>query len=506
MDLRKSKAIFLAVIIVISCAFVGFRVYKERSVCMGIPVVSSDIIKGHSESFTLDLNSVTFNGRKIAFDYYENTVYISQPVTALSNYYNLAGTIKCTNPNYSIYFIDNKAINHLNSAVKQSFPLTMVLMDNSTFMQIKVIITTLPVMSLNSASMADAPSKEESVSGEVTLWSGYDKEVGNYTTKSCNVDWRVRGNTTSVQPKKPYKLTLLDNNGNNKDMSFLGLGSDDDWILNCLTMDDTRIKEKLFMDMWNAMAADTDYNYNMSTGEYVELVINNEFKGLFLLQRRLDAKYFGIDSDDVIVKATDYTANTVEEAYEFVTEPKNTEEVYTMLSEALYGWGDNKYNLYNVIDTNLTLQITAARDNFSKKNMYHILKYTNGEFENFLVPWDTDQSMGVIFRDGFKYDFTSAAADMPTATRMETDNVVMNNPDYFDIATERWKELRNGVYSDENIQSLIDNISGPVIESGAFERDTNLWGDRYGGEDTIDNLRELMKARARVIDYHYNNY
>ena len=111
--------------------------------------------------------------------------------------------------------------------------------------------------------------------------------------------------------------------------------------------------------------------------------------------------------------------------------------------------------------------------------------------------------MGVIFRDGFTYDFVSASSDMPTATRMETDNVMINNPEYYTVAVKRWTELRNGVYSDENIARLIDKISTPLIESGAFERDTNLWGDRYGGVDTIDSLRELMKARARVIDIQY---
>ena len=504
MSTRRIKAVFLAVLVLISCVFAGFTIFKERSSCMGIPVISADAVNKLSEIYDLDVNSITLNGERIPYDEIENTIYVSQPKSALSKYYNLAGKFECNKPDYSLYFINNKALNHLNSALKQSFPLTMIIVNGKSFMRVDVILTTISVMTLFNEDGYNSASKGNTVSGRVTIFSGFDNEVANYTTKSCNVDWRVRGNTTSVQSKQPYKLTLKDKNGiDNKDMNLLGLGSDDDWILNCLTMDDTRMKEKLFMDMWNAMAAETDYNYKMSTGDYVELIINNSYRGLYLLQRRLDAKYLGIDEDDASVKATDYTAQTVEEAYEFVTEPENTEEIYSMLGEALYGWGDNRYNLYNVIDTNITLQITAARDNYSKKNMYHVLKYTNGEYENFLVPWDTDQSMGVIFDDGFKYNFNSAVFDHTTSLRMETDNVMVNNPEYYTVALKRWVELRNGVYSDESIAKMIDRISTPLIESGAFERDTNLWGDRYGGDDTIENLRELMKSRARVIDFQY---
>ena len=55
-------------------------------------------------------------------------------------------------------------------------------------------------------------------------------------------------------------------------MDFLGLEADDDWILNSLVIDDTRLREKTVMDLWNNGAANEEYNYKMSTGKYVELI------------------------------------------------------------------------------------------------------------------------------------------------------------------------------------------------------------------------------------------
>lgn len=505
---RKFRAIGLALLVLFSSLAIGLMIHKEHGLCMGVSVITPDFLHGYSEDYNMDIGVISLNGQKVAYDYYSSTIYISQPKTSLSKYYKLSGTLRSDNSEYELYFIDNKALNHINSAVKQSFPLTLVMLNEKSFMQVKVIITTLPVMSLQSDIFYDDYGNAYTLDEEGTLclWSGYDKGVGGYTTKTVRSAWRIRGNTTSVQPKTPWKLTLKNDKGENSDMEFLGLGSDDDWILNCLTMDDTRIKEKLFMDMWNEMAADTDYNFKMSTGEYVELIKDNEYLGLFLLQRRLDAKYLGLDDNDALVKSTDYTANTVEEAYEFVTESENTEEIYEMLENSLYGIGDSNYNLYNVIDTNLTLQLTAARDNFSKKNMYHVLKYTDGKYENFLVPWDTDQSMGVVFNDGFKYEFSTALAGTLRSKRMETDSIIKTYPNYYELASNRLKELRSGVYSNDNIQSVIDSINTQITESGALERDTELWGNRYYGEDTVENLKAFMYARGKMLDNYYSNY
>ena len=49
---------------------------------------------------------------------------------------------------------------------------------------------------------------------------------------------------------------------------MVGLGSDDDWILYPMILDDTKLKEQLFIQLWNRWADQVDWNVPMSKGEY----------------------------------------------------------------------------------------------------------------------------------------------------------------------------------------------------------------------------------------------
>ena len=69
------------------------------------------------------------------------------------------------------------------------------------------------------------------------------------------------------------------------------MGSDDDWILNPMSLDDFKVKENLLMTLWNELAQENDWDVRMSTGNYCEIVMNGRYRGLYLLQRRIDRKY-----------------------------------------------------------------------------------------------------------------------------------------------------------------------------------------------------------------------
>ena len=114
-------------------------------------------------------------------------------------------------------------------------------------------------------------------------------------------------------------------------MSLVGLGADDDWILNPMNLDDTKLKETLFMDLWNQRAEQVNWNENMSAGEYVEVVINQEYWGLFQLQRRIDGKFLSLGSQDILLKSgVKLNTDTVELAYEIVHTGLTDTETFTL--------------------------------------------------------------------------------------------------------------------------------------------------------------------------------
>ena len=94
----------------------------------------------------------------------------------------------------------------------------------------------------------------------------------------------IRGSSSQSLPKKGYGLTTIKaDNSSNNNVSLLGMPSENDWILNGLAFDPSLIRDYL------------SYNLSRQIGQYAtrtvycELVINGEYKGLYLLQEKVKA-------------------------------------------------------------------------------------------------------------------------------------------------------------------------------------------------------------------------
>lgn len=103
----------------------------------------------------------------------------------------------------------------------------------------------------------------------------------NYTGR-ISID--IRGSSSSSLPKKGYGLTTLKtDNITNNNVSLLGMPSENDWILNALAFDPSLIRDYL------------SYNLSRQIGQYAtrtaycEVVINGDYKGLYLLQEKVKA-------------------------------------------------------------------------------------------------------------------------------------------------------------------------------------------------------------------------
>lgn len=500
---RKIKLwVFLSAVFLFAAAVAALLCF-EKQFCMDVPVISESRLSGYTGDESLDITHLRFNGKKVAADIAGNTLYISQAPDKVFHYSALQGKLDSAKPSQMLYFVNTPVLEDVASAVQSGTPLSLAVVDGGQCRRVNVVVTTLPVINIDGAESHKNEEGRAVFSGDATLWAGLDPATEAYSTTAGRLQWHVRGNATAAEPKKPWKLSFKNSSGENQNVSLLGLGEDDDWILNCLTMDDTRIKEKLFMDLWNTIAAQTDYNYKMSAGEYVELVINGEYLGLFLLQRRLDTKYLELAPEDVLLKVTRYQAATVEEAYEFVTPEVNTEQIYAIMQGVFDRTDSSAYNLHNVIDVNLMLQMANARDNYSLKNMYHVLRKTEQGFDHFLVPWDTDQSFGTVWKTdtGIAYDSQQALGEFDV--RMETSALQKIYPQYQQEAAARWKQLRGTTLSENEILTRVDALYTSLSASGAMARDVSQWSNRFGGDDSVGALKDFVRARLAVLDAYY---
>ena len=98
-----------------------------------------------------------------------------------------------------------------------------------------------------------------------------------------------RGSSSSLLDKKQYAFTPYDDLGEKINVPFLDMPTENDWILNGLAYDPSFMRDFLSYKLSNLTG-----NY-ASRGKYCELVLNGEFRGIYVLQEKLKADDSRID-------------------------------------------------------------------------------------------------------------------------------------------------------------------------------------------------------------------
>lgn len=483
-----SFALFVFLIILL----VNCRKHK----CMNLPIISYEQLSRYEETTSLDISKITFEGERVAVDYSDNRIYISQLGENLKHYYTLQGKFVPMLEEYSLFILKTPELYDIPKSVSQGNPLQLIILNGENFQKVNLIISTLPILNLKFECETKDEDGRQLNQGKFTLWNN-SPETSAYETVNSFAEWRIRGNSTRSYAKQSWKLNLREMNGENKNLNLLGLGADDDWILNPMSMDDTKVKEKLSQEIWEDLVSYTDYNHKMSSGEYIEVVINGAYQGLYLLQRRVDGKYLGLNPDkDILLKGKNlWEAETVQDAYEVIRSPLNDRDTYEKLEFVLQ---NNHYiNLKNFVDLSLFLQFLSANDNYGYKNMFYILQKRGKDYELSWVPWDTDLSFGVTW--GYSYEESIHAI----IERQELCIIRNYEKNVDKLLAQRWKELRKTVYSEENILIIFNRIMDGLSASGGIQRDSQCWGILHSGQDNYENLKKFINERLEFLDNYY---
>jgi hypothetical protein len=114
----------------------------------------------------------------------------------------------------------------------------------------------------------------------------YLSDQTNTTSLNYNgrIDIEIRGSSSQALDKKGYGFTTrMADNVSNNNVSLLGMPSENDWILNGLAFDPSLIRDYFSYAISRNMG-----NYAPRT-VYCELVLNGDYRGLYLLQEKIKA-------------------------------------------------------------------------------------------------------------------------------------------------------------------------------------------------------------------------
>ena len=508
-NIRKWRgAVFLFFLLALGLTLLFCR-QQERESCMDVPILSekeqSELGRYAKRDLSWDLR---YNGQRAAVDLPSKTIYIAQDIREGTKAEDLLGTLGTVSPSIQLSFAPDEAFADLAAAVRRGHTFTLNAQYGSDkYMQYNVVFTTLPVLRIDGEAIAKNEKGKDICAGEMCLWTPNDTETGRYSVKHSDAQWHVRGGFSATLLKTPFKLDLKDKNGENKNESLVGLGADDDWILNPMNLDDTKLKEKLFMGLWNRRADQVDWNEKMSAGQYVEVVINQQYWGLYQLQRRIDGKFLDLSAEDVLLKSgADLTAPTIQLAYEIIHSKLTEDATYSLMQKFFDEEDPDLLDMDNFLDVNLFFQWASAEDN-KIKNIFFLLEKVGEGYGLSLIPWDTDMSWGTVWKPevgGFAYDFEQSLQNM--SLRIEYEWMQEYHPDLDSQMAKRWLELREDLLTMENITAVLEQQQALLDASGAQKRDQEDWGLFYGGQDSLENLYRSIEARMEWLDAYYSQF
>ncbi len=505
----KNMIVLFSIILFAILLFRAFRSHNDNDAydfmekCMGIPVISEEqFSKMAKKSVELD-NIACLDGKLTPYDRNSKRIYISCDVTEAAEFYMIPGQIKSDSPGYELFFIKENAFQNMPEAVRKGDELMLAAVNASGhYCVYHVIFTTLPVVEIHGAGTRIDERDRDIYCGEINVWNQSDRERDAVTTS--RLEWKVRGNTAMVFPKKSYKLSLKDKKGQKENVSLLGMESDDDYILNPMWLDDLKIREKLAISLWNEIAEERNSNLRMSNAEYCELVINEEYRGLYLLQNRIEKKSLKLDENAILFKGNNIDPtedHTSEDVFEIVYSKKDLEDTYRAMDSFLHKTDFSNVDLENWTDLQLFLHLGDMNDNRRYKNMYYVIEEQEGRQTLRFLPWDTDMSFGIAWSDGFAYIPESFAE---IYNRVEYDKILEQYPKLEAMLAERWKILRETVFSEEHLSGIIDSYDKELKDSGALDRDFAVFGHKaWDGQDTRQNLDIYIKKRLEILDQKY---
>jgi len=487
----------------------GYFTWVENHSAMGVRILSREQRDAYNRYQYEDLSRfLEFNGEPAAVDVDSSTIYISQDIGAGTQFADLPGSLTVTHKDYTLRFAQDDRFSDLAAAVEEGHRFSLLAAKGTdSYMEYQVVFTTLPVMRLDGYYSHINPELREVMLGDVCLWAANDPTTGRYSVKTSTTEWHVRGGTTASLAKKPWKLSLEKEYRKNNNVDFLGMGADDDWILNPMVVDDTKMKENLFMQLWNTLTEQSPWNHRMSTGEYVELVRNQSYEGVYLLQRRIDDKYLQLSEQDILLKGgSSYAPESLEVAYQIQHSPLSEGDTFSLMEGFYTGEDTSVVNLENFVDTNLFLHFAVAVDNMGYKNMFYLLEKETDGYRLSLLPWDTDMSWGMIWINmndtgGFFYDYDLSMGRMDV--RQEYSSVRKQVPELDILMAKRWQQLRQGIMAEEYILAQVEQMSDRLRRSGVLHRDQQRWGLYFDGDDTVQMLQQFLRERLQLLDAEF---
>ncbi len=327
---------------------------------------------------------------------------------------------------------------------------------------------------------------------------------------------KCRGGISKKYYKHSFSLELKDK------YSFSELPYDDDWIINANYIDKTFMRHKISYDLFREMNPENI----ASKSNYVNLMINDEYKGLYVLMEEINASMIGLNKRDTMAVLFKDPPIFRKERLNYVQDSLNYyQQKYPKISKSdktyyiedfkdfLFKTSDKEFakkidtwvDLSNVIDWHIILLFSNNGDGIMKN--FYLYKLDEKTPFRFAI-WDYDHSFG---RDGDnERNLMERELDCNKAILLERLSNI-SGIGYLSRLKKRWFELREkSVISNENFEKLIlsnDNLIKKEVDKN-FQKwvlNSKWYYDDNGYNEELNLMRDFVKIRINQLDKYFNS-
>ena len=514
----KKKLIMFGSILLLTGCFIFSSYLKNMSFSLLNQVSAEraeEIKETRKEKSALDFSCLLCNDMRVPFDAQGKTFYVS--VDMKENSWESLDFMS-GQPEYEILFFEDIIKYDKKEIISKGGKIPVLVYNDTEYASYYVAFSGLPLLDLTT----DVGMWQENIEGSVTF---YDTDFTVNGIKESAYQGHLRGNTSRMYPKKGYKLNLVKHTASdtivNNKQSIFGMREDDDWILYAMYNDESKIRDRLCIDIWNAFGAKevsekSTYGTNLT---YVEVFADNSYCGLYGLMEPVDAKQLNLNTEDYLYKRKNPSGLAYEDflnatnPYEMVhgfeiKEGKMNEKAWQPLAELahlIYYTSDKEFietaadhiDEDNAMRMWLFIQMITGHDQRAK-NVFYVAKYEEEGYKFYFAPWDMDLTWGNVsvgeknpLYTDFETDTYNDDIPWETAERM----IFLNANGAADKMQELYTQLRQTILSDEYLEEHISQLDNQLRASGAYERDRERWPE---GAHTDNYQRILAYARLRL--------
>jgi hypothetical protein len=300
------------------------------------------------------------------------------------------------------------------------------------------------------------------------------------------------------------------------------------FALNSLYEDESKIRDIATLQLWekmeNTQGINRDYSIDMIPSE---VVFNSEYWGLYGFQEivNVDSMLGGSREEAATYKILYYhipvlealdpaseewqsielTSCSMDNPWEYMRE--FIEDAYYTSDDEFLSQVGTRLDMQNGRDFYLYLSFIYATDNIWKNCVFVQTADEIGEMKLRLVPWDTDQCLGIFWST-----YTDLKVELDI-TRAERDFAVegpyflgkmweLDAGDFRKTVAAHWFELRKSAFSDQSLNKLLDGTFDEITLSGARARDAARWPNSASCEDN-SFIETFVSRRLAYLDAFY---